>query len=185
MISMKRVFSCFLVILLSSGCATGYHRQGFAGGYDESQLKADIFRVTFKGNAFISPEKVQDYLLLRCAELTIDNGFSYFIILSESDGMDVSGYTMPTEVSSRSSTSGRGDFSADIYSYSPSMATVEGTGRYSGRTTTQTTITGGQTYYYSKPRSTVFIKCFKEKPSEFPDAFVAYETIGFLKNKVR
>src|SRR3989338_8992498 len=102
------IFLSLLVISLSSGCATGYHKQGLTGGYDESRLKADIFRVTYKGNAFISQEKVQDYLLLRCAELTIDNGFSYFIILEGYDAVDISSYTTPTNVSSNSMTSGQG-----------------------------------------------------------------------------
>jgi len=72
-----------LFILIFSGCSTKYGQQSFKGGYSETRLSENIFIVTFKGNAFISKEEVSDYLLLRNSELTLNNGFSYFAIVSD------------------------------------------------------------------------------------------------------
>ena len=55
------------VIGLTS-CATGYQKQGFTGGFDETRLDRNIYRVAFKGNGFTSQERAADLVLLRCAE---------------------------------------------------------------------------------------------------------------------
>jgi len=72
-----------LFILLFSGCSTKYGQQSFKGGYSETRLSENIFIVTFKGNAFISKEEVSDYLLLRNSELTLNNGYKYFAIVTD------------------------------------------------------------------------------------------------------
>ena len=169
------------VLLFSAGCATGYQRQGWSGGYSESQLQEDTFRVSFKGNAFVDKERVQDYLLLRCAEITIDHGFDYFIILGEEDSTAVSSYTTPTNISAQSTSYGNTNYSGRV-----SGNTIYGTGAYTQQTNGNATITGGDTYYFSKPRSNCVIKCFKgKKPDDLPNAFTAYQLIGYLKDKVR
>ncbi len=179
-IAIKLAVIIFALILIS-GCATGYHRQGWTGGYSESQLQKDVFKVSFKGNAFVSKEKAQDYLFLRCAEVTIDNGFDYFIILDEDDYENIGSYTTPTHIKSQSTTTGNVNYSGNIYGNS-----IYGTGTYSGQTRGRATVTGGQTLNFSKPRSTCVIKCFKgQKPEDLPSAFVAYELIGYLKDKVK
>lgn len=154
-----------VILLFSTGCATGYHRQGWTGGYNESQLQEDTFRVSFKGNAFVDKETVQDYLLLRCAEITIDHGFDYFVILGEENSTAVSNHTTPTHVSAQSTSHGNANYS---------------------QTKGNATITGGDTQYLSKPKSNCIIKCFKgKKPDDLPNAFTAYQLIGYLKEKVR
>jgi len=40
----------------------------------------DRFRVTLNGNAWTARETVEDCLLYRAAELTLENGFSHFVI---------------------------------------------------------------------------------------------------------
>ncbi len=65
---MKEVFlllaSVFSLWFLS-GCATSYQQRGFAGGYSETQLAPDVFRVNFEGNGYTSSERAQDFALLR------------------------------------------------------------------------------------------------------------------------
>jgi len=68
-----------------AGCATGYHRAGFTGGYKDSKITSDTFQVSFQGNAWISAQKARNYLLYRCAEVTLENGFDYFRILDDKD----------------------------------------------------------------------------------------------------
>ena len=75
----------FLIILITyisllSGCATPYMKQGFVGGFSETQLGENIFRVTFKGNKYTSKERATDFTLLRSAELCLEKNFRYFVI---------------------------------------------------------------------------------------------------------
>ncbi len=76
-------------ILLSaglSGCVypTPYQplmRSGStAGGYSETRIEANRWRVTFAGNAMTSRETVEGYLLFRAAEVTLQNGDDWFSI---------------------------------------------------------------------------------------------------------
>ena len=136
------VLAIFLAFL--AGCATGYQKHGFTGGFSETQLGENIFKVTFKGNAYTSPERASDFTLLRSAELVLENGFKYFIIVDSEKYTKTGAYTTPTT------------------SYTTGSA--YGTGNYAYGSATTTT-SGGQTYFYSKPRSTNTIVGFKEKPS--------------------
>jgi hypothetical protein len=48
------------------------------GGFTDKRLDDTHFRVTFQGNALTSREQVDNYLLYRAAELTVQNGFDWF-----------------------------------------------------------------------------------------------------------
>jgi len=75
-----------LITLLLAGCATSYHQKGFFGdGYSDYRVNQDKFAVTFRGNEFTDSEDVRRFALVRAAELTLQNGFRYFKILSEKD----------------------------------------------------------------------------------------------------
>lgn len=50
-------------------------------GYSEERLDQNKFRVTFRGNSLTKRETVEDYLLYRAAELTLQNGFSHFLVV--------------------------------------------------------------------------------------------------------
>lgn len=64
-----------------SGCASSYQPDDhFTGGYSETQLTENIFNVAFNGNGFTSQQQASDFALLRSAEITINNGYKYFII---------------------------------------------------------------------------------------------------------
>ena len=129
------------VALFIHGCATGYKRDGFTGGYSDIQLDENVFKVSFKGNGYTSGTRAADFTLLRCAELALENGFKYFGIVSEESYTSTSSYTTPT----KTRTTGR---------YNPI------TNRYTEKTKT----TGGQTRNIVKPRSSNIIICFNEKP---------------------
>lgn len=69
-----------------SACATATPYQpnvpgaAVSGGYSDYQLDANKFRVTFSGNTLTSRDTVERYLLYRAAELTLAQGYDYFII---------------------------------------------------------------------------------------------------------
>ena len=48
-------------------------------------MNQDKFAVTFRGNEHTDAEDVRRFAMLRAAELTVQNGFSYFKIISEKD----------------------------------------------------------------------------------------------------
>lgn len=72
-----------IALLLAAGCATGYHESNLAGGFSDTQLQDDTFRVYFHGNAFTTPEQMSDYTMLRAAEVALDHGFKFFVVADE------------------------------------------------------------------------------------------------------
>jgi hypothetical protein len=132
-----------IITMVLSACSTAYQRQSLTGGYSETQLGENIFQVSFKGNGFTSPEKASDFTLLHSAEITIKNGYQYFVVVESEKYSKVGTYTTPTT----SQTTGN--------------AYVSGNYAYGNATTT---IYGGQTYIISKPRASNMILCYKDKP---------------------
>lgn len=74
---------CLLLLLTLagglSGCATSYAPKDESGGYTEKQLAEDRYEIYFYGNQHTSVQKVWYYWLYRCAELTLEKGYHYFI----------------------------------------------------------------------------------------------------------
>ena len=74
-------------LLLVSGCATSTPYQplsassAVSGGYTDQRLGENRFRVTFAGNTLTSRERVETYLLFRAAELTVEQGYDWFVVV--------------------------------------------------------------------------------------------------------
>ena len=80
-----------LLALLATACATPYQKKGLRGGYDDTQLSDNMFRVSFESNNAVSAATTSDYVLLRSAEVTLEHGFSWFIVTSGESSVTVSG----------------------------------------------------------------------------------------------
>tara|TARA_Y100001954_G_C15618800_1_gene506695 strand:- start:230 stop:718 length:489 start_codon:yes stop_codon:yes gene_type:complete len=160
---MKKLFLVLMVCLINYSCATKYQPRMWKGGFESTQLGEDMYRVTFIGNGYTSSTKAQDYCLLRCAELTIENGYKYFVIISEDNYSSNSKYTTPVTTNSNYNVSSN----------------------YSGYNVRGTSYSyGGQTYNISKPRSKNTILMLKEKDSNN----IVYEAsflIQSLKSKYK
>ena len=76
-----KVILFMLALFLISGCSTPYQPEGYSGGYSETRILEDLYLVSFQGNRFTSKEKVESFLLLRAAEITVENDFSHFTII--------------------------------------------------------------------------------------------------------
>jgi hypothetical protein len=146
-------------IFLLAGCATPYQSNGFSGGYSETQFAPDAFRVVFRGNGYTSPERAQDFALLRASELTIQHGFTCFAIIDENDSTTTSSFTTPGH--SETTAYGTGYSSGNIY-LNPYGGTYSGTS--SAYVNANTTYTPPQTYVFYKPRSGLLFRCFQTKP---------------------
>ena len=77
------VASLLLAGMLVAACATPtpYQRAADNGGYTEQLLEKDRYRVSFAGNSLTSRETVENYLLYRAAELTVETGNDHFVMV--------------------------------------------------------------------------------------------------------
>jgi hypothetical protein len=139
---MRALIAVFFTVFLSA-CATTYQPDGFSGGFSETQLDTNVFRVSFRGNGMTRAERAEELALLRSAELTLKNGFTHFVVIYSQSRERHGSYTTPTQ------------------SYTTANATAYGNSAYG---TAQTTTYGGQTIHISRPSTTNTIMCFKGKP---------------------
>jgi hypothetical protein len=79
------VLSAFAAICLSA-CVTATPYQPLAtgtaqsGGYSETKVEQDRYRITFTGNSLTSRDVVENYLLHRAAELTLAQSKDWFMM---------------------------------------------------------------------------------------------------------
>lgn len=79
---------CIFMMFTLNACSTKYKPYGrFTGGYSEMQMSDNIYQVYFSGNGYTSRSTVETYLLRRCAELTMEKNYEYFIIKSSSSNV--------------------------------------------------------------------------------------------------
>lgn len=90
--------AAFLLLFALGACAgagpTSYGPADRPGGqgYSEERLDADRYRITVAGNALTPRERVEDYLLYRAAELTLQEGFDHFRMLERQTDSDTVRY---------------------------------------------------------------------------------------------
>ncbi len=80
------------MLLFACATATPYQPQiagqRVSGGYSETRLDENRYRVNFSGNSFTSRETVEGYLLYRAAELTVESGYDWFQITDHTTEAD-------------------------------------------------------------------------------------------------
>src|SRR5258708_6276789 len=148
---MKRL--SLLIFLALMGCETGYQPQSFTGGYSEFLTAPDEAVITFHGNGYTSVERVSEMTALRCAEVTLKNGYRYFVGTSIADLSSQSSFTTP--------------------GYAHTYGSATAFGNYATGTAT-TTITTPQTFNFYKPAIMVSIKMSNDQKS--------LEPIGMVNN---
>jgi hypothetical protein len=110
--AMKRIFTAMAAMALLAACATAtpYAPRGKGMyGFADQQIESNRFTVTFRGNFVTSRDQVEEALLYRAAELTLQRGFDYFTVV-----------TRGTERNARYfSTGGPSPFLYDTWYFSP------------------------------------------------------------------
>lgn len=139
-----RFFIVGSLCIALSACATAYKSEGFSGGFSETQLDTNVWRITFTGNGYTKRHRAEDFALLRSADLTLKNGYSYFILADSNSSAETSAFTTPTTAHTTGSAYRTGNY-------------LHGTAR------TQTY--GGQTIVVSKHSATNTVVMFNEKRS--------------------
>ncbi len=171
--------------LVFGGCATGYKKIGFNGGFSEEKKSENKFQVSFKGNRYTHRIRATDFNLLRSAEVTLENGFRYFVIQDSQCILEDIEYTTPTSYYGKIKKYG------DNYIYDrdiprPSSAiTFDFFGKFTIALWPEGIVSppGGLTYYYFKPCSVNTIICFKGRPENKEIIFDAVEIKQFIKSK--
>jgi hypothetical protein len=87
--------------LVVAGCATettyrpargqGFNRTGFS----EQRIEPDRYLVSFGGNSVTERDTVERYLLFRAAELTLQQGYDYFVTAERDTDRQTRTYTTP------------------------------------------------------------------------------------------
>jgi hypothetical protein len=94
-----------LLALAACETATPYQPLGpghqASGGFTDTRLSADRFRVSFQGNTLTSRDTVETYLLYRAAELTVEQGGDWFTMADRETSRDRQTYYSPDPFYSR------------------------------------------------------------------------------------
>ena len=144
---------------LVAACATSYQTASFTGGFKDTRLAPDVFRVSFSGNAFTSSDKVQDFALLRAAELTLANDFKYFAVMDSSDQSRTGTIVTPGSAQTSGTVSAYGN-----------------TANYSGTTTYMPP----QVTTYYRPGVGLMVRAFPTKP----EGIFAFDAV-FIAQSIR
>lgn len=174
-----------VVVIVFIGCPTRYQKTGATGGYSDARIDANTFLVEFHGNGFTSRQTVETYLLYRCAEVTVEAGYDFFVIVGGGVETNDSTNTTTTPGHFASSTSGTATTSGSAMAFG-NMAT--GSATTSGSATTTGTYTAPQTntYTITTHGGSVRIKGFKgEKPTDNPNAYDARELLKYLGPSIK
>jgi len=71
-------------VLAACTTSTPYAPTNGGYGFSEQRIEENRYRITFRGNSSTSRETVENFLLYRAAELTLEQGYDYLIV-TESD----------------------------------------------------------------------------------------------------
>jgi hypothetical protein len=89
-------------MLVVAGCATetAYRPATGSGferaGYSDRMIEPNRYMVSFAGNSYTSRDTVERYLLYRSAELTVQQGYDYFILSDRNTDKRTRTYTTPS-----------------------------------------------------------------------------------------
>lgn len=140
------------VLAFLSGCTTPYQAMGAAGGFSEAQLGENVWRVTFRGNAYTDRELTRELALLRSAELALANGFNFFILTDSSIDNRTASFTTPLTAQTRGTATTTG--------YGNGYGGFDASTRYKSTTT----FSGGETIVVVSPAVTTTATMFKDMP---------------------
>ena len=171
---MNHTIALGLVALVFAGCAIDYNYQAFdctprmgvhwpfpgwncRGGYSEVAIAPDMYQVRFEG-AMTQPQ-TEDLTLLRCSELTLEKGYSHFVVIEAKDLTETkSGYSAGT--------------------YSPGTTICDKKGK--NCVTSPGTWSGGGSYTYNTPGFALTIQLVRDRSAS--SGALAYDAASVYQN---
>ena len=152
----------FVAVLVAAamlgGCATKYQDMGYSGGVSAEPVMTDVYRTVARGNGYTSPDRVQDFALMKAAETTLAAGGNYFVIVDQANRTRV-----------------------DV-GQTPGTAQTNVIGH-----TAITTYSPGATYNIVKPGEALMIRVLRLKPTESPPpgAFPAQDIVNTMGPRLK
>jgi hypothetical protein len=159
-VRMALVGAVLCLLAACAGSPTPYQQARNGYGYSEQQIEESRYRVSFAGNSATSRQTVEDYLLYRAAELTVQTGHDYFEVVDRNTVQEYSGYGGAPEV-------GVGFGGGSGFGVGLSVPVFGGSGG-AGRYTADMDI----------------LVHDGEKPQDDPDAYDAFSVISRLQPKI-
>jgi hypothetical protein len=147
----KTIMGIALSIFITA-CSTPYQPNGLGGGYSDTKLNDNTYMVSFRGNGYTGSATLFNLILRRAADLTAQNGYSYFAILAGGQDVNSSVYSTPGFVSTSSS----GNFNANYNAFGGGW-----NGQYSG--SANSIITPPSYHMVRRLTDTVVVKMFKKQ----------------------
>ena len=83
---MKKIILTTLLLSTIISCKTHYSEKSYKGGYSEERIDQTTFQVSFLANAYTDYELIKKYFMYRCAEITLNHDYDYFIICNNRKG---------------------------------------------------------------------------------------------------
>ena len=149
---------CFALTL--TACATPYGKYGLLGGFTDSRIDENTFSISVDTNGFTSQQTTSMQALYRAAELTVENGFDFFVVAIGANNSTSMAMAMPSS------------------STSNTTVNAYGSTAYARTTTTYAPTTVMPVVF---PNSTLIIKSFKgAKPEGVPNAYDAHAVMKYL-----
>ncbi|MEP1206806.1 MAG: hypothetical protein ABJM29_07135 [Rhizobiaceae bacterium] len=84
---MRRIFTLVAAIglLSTSACSTKYQEIGATGGVSAFPIANDTYRITARGNGYTDQSLIQDFVLLKSAEVALSKNANFFRIVKSQD----------------------------------------------------------------------------------------------------
>jgi hypothetical protein len=92
---LKGVIGAFVLVTSFSGCGSSYKEMDAGRGVQALQMSADTWRIETRGNGYTGANIVKDWMLLKAAETTKQQGGTHFIIVEQSDASTKSSTITP------------------------------------------------------------------------------------------
>ncbi|MGV6802113.1 MAG: CC0125/CC1285 family lipoprotein [bacterium] len=84
---LQKSLTILIGVALLAACASetpyGPSEGGGGYGFSEQRIEDNRYRITFRGNSLTSRETVENYLLYRAAEKTLNSGHDYFVVVGD------------------------------------------------------------------------------------------------------
>lgn len=150
--------SALCVSLTSCAAKYGEYSRWNQTGYSTIRLAQNTFRVRFAGDIFTDRARVVDFALLQCADVALENGYPYFVVVDEKAIQNEFEYKTPERTS--------------------------GSATVTGNTITGNTVkTGGQIFRMKEVQAENTIMCFKENPGGTTVLYDAQMISQSIRNK--
>jgi hypothetical protein len=82
---LRRAFCTVAVVSALGGCSSSYREMDSGRGVQALQMSADTWRIEARGNGYTGANIVKDWMLLKAAETTKQQGGTHFVVVEQSD----------------------------------------------------------------------------------------------------